>query len=214
MLCDVYRGANPRPDIPTTIKILTECDAADEDTLIRSWDLLCMATVVDPRCSNHVGMDYLGSMSDPSKTHEYAWDEYILDLAMKEVKKMHKKRVKPLVLKGGAAKFEYWISGPFAILAIVYMDHLQFPPNNYVMDYSLPRACHVKCSDFKFAVVNDLDRLSLNNEKVFGRRQFLDFTQTPHAIAAPVPVEDPDVNLSASLYEWLVFPSSQELEVP
>ncbi|KAM0832386.1 hypothetical protein ACQ4PT_064933 [Festuca glaucescens] len=212
-LCDVYKGANPRPDIPMTIKVLTECDATDEDTIIRSRDLLCMATVVDPRSSNHVGMDYLGSMSDPSKTHEYAWDEYILDLATKEVKKMHKKRVKPLVLKGGASKFEYWISGPFAILGIVYMDHLQFPSNNYVMDYSLPRACHVKCSDFEFAVVNDLDRLSLNSKKVFGRHLFLDITKTPYAIAVPEPVEDPEVNPSASLNEWLVF-RSQELEVP
>ncbi|KAM0847565.1 hypothetical protein ACQ4PT_054933 [Festuca glaucescens] len=157
-LRDVYRGSNPRPDIPTTIKILTECDVTDEDTIVRSWDLLCMATVVDPRSSNHVGMDYLGSMSDPSKTYEYAWDEYILDLAMKE---------------------------------IVYMDHLEFPPNNYVMDYSLPRACHVKCSDFEFAVVNDLD-----------------------SVAASEPVDVPEVNPSASLNEWIVFPSSQELEVP
>ncbi|KAM0914864.1 hypothetical protein ACQ4PT_011238 [Festuca glaucescens] len=117
-LRDVYKGSNPRPDIPTTIKILTDCDVTDEDTIVRSWDLLCMATVVDPRSSNHVGMDYLGSISDPSKTHEYAWDEYILELAMKEVNKMHKKRVKPLVLKGEASKFEYWISRPFAILGV------------------------------------------------------------------------------------------------
>ncbi|KAM0881945.1 hypothetical protein ACQ4PT_032584 [Festuca glaucescens] len=188
-LRDVYRGSNPIPNIPTTIKILTECDVTDEDTIIRSWDILCMAIVVDPRSSNHVDMDYLGSMYDPSKNHEYAWDEYILDLAMKEVNKMHKKQ-------------------------IVYMDHLEFPPNNYVMDYSLPRACHVKCSDFEFAVVNDLDRLSLNNKKVFGRRPFLDFTRTPYAVAAPEPVDVPEVNPSASLNEWLVFPSSQELEVP
>ncbi|KAM0825388.1 hypothetical protein ACQ4PT_069595 [Festuca glaucescens] len=213
-LRDVYRGSNPRPDIPTTIKILTECDVTDEDTIVRSWDLLCMATVVDPRSSNHVSMDYLSSMSDPSKTHEYAWDEYILDLAMKEVNKMHKKRVKPLVVKGEASKFEYWISGPFAILGIVYMDHLEFPPNNYVMDYSLPRACHVKCSDFEFAVVNDLDRLSLNNKKVFGRRPFLDFAKTPYSVAASEPVDVPEANPSASLNEWIVFPSSQELEVP
>ncbi|KAM0847564.1 hypothetical protein ACQ4PT_054933 [Festuca glaucescens] len=140
-LRDVYRGSNPRPDIPTTIKILTECDVTDEDTIVRSWDLLCMATVVDPRSSNHVGMDYLGSMSDPSKTYEYAWDEYILDLAMKE---------------------------------IVYMDHLEFPPNNY----------------------------------------FLDFAKTPYSVAASEPVDVPEVNPSASLNEWIVFPSSQELEVP
>jgi hypothetical protein len=120
-LRDVYRGSNPIPDIPTTIKILRECDITDEEIIVRSWDILCMANVVDPRSSNHVNMDYLGSMSDPSKTHEYAWDEYILDLAMKEVNKMHKKRVKPLVFKGQGSKFEYWISGPFAILGVWFL---------------------------------------------------------------------------------------------
>jgi hypothetical protein len=60
------------------------------------------------------------------------------------------------------------------------MDHVEFPPNNHVMDYSLPRVCHVKCSDFEFAVVNDLDRLSLNNKKVFGRRPVRFFTTMQH----------------------------------
>jgi hypothetical protein len=59
-------------DLPTTIKVLTECAVNDEDTIIRSWDLICMGTVVDPGSSNHLCMDYLGSMDDPKKTHEFA----------------------------------------------------------------------------------------------------------------------------------------------
>jgi hypothetical protein len=206
-LRDVYRGSNPRPDIPTTIKVLKGCEDTDEDTIVRSWDLLCMATVVDPKSSNHVGMDYLGSMLHPSRTHEYAWDEYILEQLMQEVKKMQKKRLKTPSLKKGNSKFEFWISGPFAALGvcfhsdkfvslhalnstskvlvvhvvltvfifilflqIIYLDHLQFPPSSHVIDYSLPRVCHVKCSDFVFAVQCDLSKLFLHNTKVFGRR--------------------------------------------
>jgi hypothetical protein len=41
-----------------------------------------MGTVVDPDSSNHLGMDCLGSMVDPKNTHEFAWDEYILDFEM------------------------------------------------------------------------------------------------------------------------------------
>ncbi|KAM0881745.1 hypothetical protein ACQ4PT_032754 [Festuca glaucescens] len=217
-LRDVYRGSNPRPDIPTTIKVLKGCDNTDEDTIVRSWDLLCMATVVDPKSSNHVGMDYLGSMLHPSRTHEYAWDEYILEQLMKEVKKMQKKRLKPPALKKGNPKFEFWISGPFAALGIIYLDHLQFPPSNHIIDYSLPRVCHVKCSDFEFAVQGDLSKLFLHNTKAFGRRPFLDLTETPYANGLPKPAEEPpvepEVNPSATLNDWLVFPSSQELEVP
>ncbi|KAM0891832.1 hypothetical protein ACQ4PT_026127 [Festuca glaucescens] len=185
-LRDVYRGSNPRPDIPTTIKVLKGCDNTDEDTIVR--------------------------------THEYAWDEYILEQLMKEVKKMQKKRLKPPALKKGSPKFEFWISGPFAALGIIYLDHLQFPPSNHVIDYSLPRVCHVKCTDFEFAVQGDLSKLFLHNTKVFGRRPFLDLSETPYANGLPKPAEEPpvepEVNPSASLNDWLVFPSSQELEVP
>ena len=49
--------------------------------------------------------------------------------------------------------------------------------------------------------------------------QFLQLSETPYANAQPEPAEEPqpaeepEVNASASLNDWLVFPSSQELEV-
>jgi hypothetical protein len=57
-------------------------------------------------------------MVDPTKTHEFAWDEHMLELAMQEVKKIQHKKAQPLVLEKGATKFEFWISGPFAMLAV------------------------------------------------------------------------------------------------
>jgi hypothetical protein len=50
------------------------------------------------------------------------------------------------------------------------MDHLDFPPNQHVINYSIPRVCFVTSSDFKFVVQNDADRKILNNKTVFGRR--------------------------------------------
>ncbi|KAM0858361.1 hypothetical protein ACQ4PT_047884 [Festuca glaucescens] len=108
---------------------------------------------------------------------------------------------------------------------IVYMDHLDFPPNQHTINYSIPRVCFVTSNDFKFIVLNDADRKILNNKTIFGRRPFLDLSNTPYGVAAfvnhhhveePVeqPIEEPEVNPSASLNEWLVFPSSQDLEVP
>jgi hypothetical protein len=49
------------------------------------------------------------------------------------------------------------------------MDHLDFPPNEHIIDYSLPRVCHVTNSDFVFVVANDLDRKILHNKAIFGR---------------------------------------------
>jgi hypothetical protein len=53
---------------------------------------------------------------------------------------------------------------------IVYMDHLEFGPNSHVINYSIPRVCHVTSKDFKFAAQVDLDRKILNNKYIFGRR--------------------------------------------
>jgi hypothetical protein len=45
--------------------------------------------------------------------------------------------------------------------------------------------------------------------------QFQDISEKPYALAhvQHQPVEEPEVNPSASLNEWLVFPDSQEIEV-
>lgn len=119
-LREVYKGEGDRPDIPTAVKLLESCSASDEATVIRTWDLLCLATVVDPGSSNHMSMEYLGSMVDPTKTDQFAWDELILELAMKTVKKILKQMNKPLVLPAGSTKYEFWSTGPIAALCVSY----------------------------------------------------------------------------------------------
>uniref|UniRef100_A0ACD5YPB1 Uncharacterized protein n=1 Tax=Avena sativa TaxID=4498 RepID=A0ACD5YPB1_AVESA len=105
------------------------------------------------------------------------------------------------------------------------MDHLSFPRNcGHVFNKSLPRVCFVTNIDFDFVVEHDLELKILNNTTVFGWRPFLPLSETPYNTdlgneqvneAPPAhTLDESEVNLSASLNEWLVFPSSQELEVP
>jgi hypothetical protein len=54
-------------------------------------------------------------MVDTKRTHEFAWDEYLLDLAMKEASKIQQKKAKPLVLNEGSSKYEFWITGPYLV---------------------------------------------------------------------------------------------------
>ncbi|KAM0832562.1 hypothetical protein ACQ4PT_064814 [Festuca glaucescens] len=203
-LRQMYIEGQSRPFIQHVVKLLKACDVTDDLTIIRTWDLICLATVIDPGSANLLSLDYLDCMLDPRRTHEFAWDEHLLELAMQEVTKINSKTAEAV---------------------IVYMDHMDFPPNQHTINYSIPRVCFVTSNDFKFIVLNDADREILNNKTVFGRRPFLDLSNTPYGVAAfvnhhhveePVeqPVEEPEVNPSTSLNEWLVFPSSQDLEVP
>uniref|UniRef100_A0ACD5VBL9 Uncharacterized protein n=1 Tax=Avena sativa TaxID=4498 RepID=A0ACD5VBL9_AVESA len=131
----------------------------------------------------------------------------------------------PLKLTEGESKYEFWITGPFAFLGISYMDHLSFPRNcGHVFNKSLPRVCFVTNNDFDFVVEHDLELKILNNTTVFGWRPFLPLSETPYNTdlgneqvneAPPAhTLDESEVNLSASLNEWLMFPSSQELEIP
>ncbi|XP_051221996.2 uncharacterized protein [Lolium perenne] len=172
-----------RPFIQHAVKLLKACDVTDDLTIIRTWDLICLATVIAPGSANLISLDYLDCMLDPRRTHEFAWDEHLLELAMQEVTKINSKTAE-VVVPGNAKKNEFWITGPFALLAVVYMDHLDFPPNQHVINYSIPRVCFVTSSDFKFVVQNDLDRKILNNKTVFGRRPFLELSNTPYGVAA------------------------------
>jgi hypothetical protein len=118
---DIYKSqANSRPDIATAINVLKTCGDNDIVTILRTWDLLCLATVVDPGSGNMCSLDYLASMVDPTRTEEFAWDEHLFDLAMAEVQKIQNKKAEPLVLPPGSSKFEFWISGPFAMLGVSF----------------------------------------------------------------------------------------------
>nr|XP_051199548.1 uncharacterized protein LOC127313055 [Lolium perenne] len=93
-LRDVYKQNNPRPPIKNAEKVLLECDIKDEETIVRSWDLLVLATVLNPGTGNMLSMDYLGCLADPFSSVELAWDQHILDECMLHVKKIQEKKAK------------------------------------------------------------------------------------------------------------------------
>ncbi|KAM0879654.1 hypothetical protein ACQ4PT_034094 [Festuca glaucescens] len=167
-LRDVYKQDNPRPPIKNAEKVLLACEDTDEETIVRSWDLLVFATVLNPGTGNMLSMDYLGSLAEPFSSVELAWDHHILDECMLHVQKIQEKNAK--LRSKGVVGGDFWISGHLPFLGIVYMDHLEFPPNEYVIDYSLPRACHVKSNDFELVVATDIDKKKLFNSTIFARR--------------------------------------------
>ncbi|KAE8811503.1 cytokinin-o-glucosyltransferase 2 [Hordeum vulgare] len=83
--CEVYLDGERAP-IPTIVYVLSNASDEDDDTLDRSWILLCLSLVLAPRTGNMVPMDYLYNLQDMSVVHEFEWDEHILFDVMREVK--------------------------------------------------------------------------------------------------------------------------------
>jgi hypothetical protein len=70
---DIYKSpTNSRPDIATAISVLKTCEDNDVVTILRTWDILCLATVVDPGSGNMCILDYLARTENPMRTEEFA----------------------------------------------------------------------------------------------------------------------------------------------
>ncbi|KAI4977512.1 hypothetical protein ZWY2020_059649 [Hordeum vulgare] len=150
-----------RAPIPTTVSVLSNADDDDEDTINRTWILLCLSLVLAPGTGNMVPLEYLHTLQDMSVVHEFEWDEHILLDAMKEVKKYQDKR--------NEGKLKFHIGGCLPMLPVIYMDHIDIPRGcivDHTIDYSLPRACFVKELDFTAVIAVD------TIEDGFGKRPF------------------------------------------
>ena len=95
---EVYLDGERAP-IPSTVAVLLKADDNDEETIERSWALLCLALVLTPGTGNMVPLEYLYTFRDMSVVHEFAFDEHILSDVMIEVKKYQDRR------NEGKAKF-------------------------------------------------------------------------------------------------------------
>ncbi|KAE8794467.1 hypothetical protein D1007_30773 [Hordeum vulgare] len=150
-----------RAPIPTTVSVLSNADDDDEDTINRTWILLCLSLVLAPGTGNMVPLEYLHTLQDMSVVHEFEWDEHILLDAMKEVKKYQDKR--------NERKLKFHIGGCLPMLPVIYMEHIDIPRGcivDHVIDYSLPQACFVKELDFTAVIAVD------TIEDGFGKRPF------------------------------------------
>lgn len=125
---DAYKGDLVKVPIKVAATMLHGFAIEDEDAIIRTWDLLCVATVLNPGSGNMMLFDYIGSMEDPKKTDEFDWDEHLLELAMINVDKIKKKKGQPVVVEKGSKKPEFWISGPIPLLAVSHVSSLFLLP--------------------------------------------------------------------------------------
>ncbi|KAM0872736.1 hypothetical protein ACQ4PT_038517 [Festuca glaucescens] len=150
----------------------TELRNMDRD---RSIALLAFATVLFLGTNNMVPLDYLGSLLDMDRVHEYALDEAILAYCMDQVVEFQeKRRLQNEFMKQNPTKRlkQFSISSCLPALVIVYVDHLDFPVeqvHGHVFDYSLPRALHACSADFELAMAIDRNKKTLELS-VFGKR--------------------------------------------
>lgn len=96
--------------------MLLACADTDEESIVRSWDMLVLGTVLNPGTGNMLCMDYLGCLADPFSSVDLAWDQHILDECMKHVNKIQEK--KKMLKEKGVMSGDFWISGPLLLLGV------------------------------------------------------------------------------------------------
>ncbi|XP_071678537.1 uncharacterized protein [Lolium perenne] len=152
----------------------------DEETYFRTFFEVALGTYLCPGTGNMLPLEYLGSLDDSNQVKDYDWGAHILQNVMSEVDAFQKKKANNK-LQNEPKKI--WVGSCLPVLAIIFMDHLEFPESSlsvHHIDYSLPRASHVSDADFKFVMKHDKSRLSLNSHS-YGARPFRPFHMTPYA---------------------------------
>ena len=56
-----------RPFIQYAIALLKKCDVTEDLFITRTWDLICLATVLDPGSANCLNLEYLDCLLDPQE---------------------------------------------------------------------------------------------------------------------------------------------------
>ncbi|KAM3194552.1 hypothetical protein ACQJBY_070928 [Aegilops geniculata] len=173
-LRNIYHKIGRAP-IAHTIKVLHRAANDDALTIRRSWVLLSRATVLCPGTGNMVPLECLKSLIEMDKVAEFAWDEHILNFAMKEVKNCKDKaKLQP--------SSPFLVGGCFPMLAVVYMD-LVFPPpgiDEHKLNLSLPRACFVCDKDFALLLEYNKNKLCLGPHSGCGLPSFCQTHHTQH----------------------------------
>ena len=127
---------NGKAPIAHTVNVLHRARNDDGDTMKRSWVLLALATVLTPSTGNMVPLEYLKSLEEMDKVAEFAWDEHVLSVAMREVKKCQDK------IKSQATS-SFWVGGCFPMLAVYllflldcfYLSQHVFVCQNHILSF-------------------------------------------------------------------------------
>ena len=81
----------------------------DDETWLRTFYLVVVATYFCPRTGNMLPLEYLGSLVDPNAFHEYDWGGHIFKHTMSGIKDFQARMNK--AEKVGNTYFESWVSG-------------------------------------------------------------------------------------------------------
>uniref|UniRef100_A0ACD5W377 Uncharacterized protein n=1 Tax=Avena sativa TaxID=4498 RepID=A0ACD5W377_AVESA len=150
----LYLNDGLRATIPQAVSLLKNIDDEDEESFMRTFLLIALATVLTPTTGNTIDLDYLFPLEDISKIQDLDWAGHITEHLMDEVQKFqYKAREEKMT--------NFWVGGCLPLLTIAYMDHLDLPRGRIVdreINYSVPRICHVSKHDFQFAAIADLHR--------------------------------------------------------
>uniref|UniRef100_A0ACD5ZM09 Uncharacterized protein n=1 Tax=Avena sativa TaxID=4498 RepID=A0ACD5ZM09_AVESA len=150
----LYLNDGLRATIPQAVSLLKNIEDEDEESFMRTFLLIALATVLTPTTGNTIDLDYLFPLEDMSKIHDLDWAGHITEHLMDEVQKFqYNAREEKMT--------NFWVGGCLPLLMIAYMDHLDLPRGRIVdrvINYSVPRICHVSKHDFQFAAIADLHR--------------------------------------------------------
>ncbi|KAK1691979.1 hypothetical protein QYE76_008676 [Lolium multiflorum] len=148
----LYLNDGLRASIPQAVSLLKNNE--DEESFMRTFFLIALAAVLTPTTGNTIDLDYLWPLEDMSKVQDLDWAGHITEHLMDEVQKFQYKAREEKMKN-------FWVGGCLPLLMIAYMDHLDLPRGRIVdrvINYSVPRICHVSKHDFQFAAIADLHR--------------------------------------------------------
>uniref|UniRef100_A0ACD6AIZ3 Uncharacterized protein n=1 Tax=Avena sativa TaxID=4498 RepID=A0ACD6AIZ3_AVESA len=198
-----YKTAGMRSPIYHAEKLLAN-DDLDDETWFRTFYLVVIGTYFFPGTSSMLPLEYLGSLGDSNIVCEYDWADQIFRHTMSGIK-CFQDRCRKADKIGNTNPM--WAGGCLPWIAIVYMDHLDFPVSTlstHRINYAVPRASNISDADFKFVVKHDKSRLTLSPH-TYGTRPFRAFNVTPYSFV--------DTNLGNQAFEALSN-LQQNKEVP
>uniref|UniRef100_A0ACD5Z924 Uncharacterized protein n=1 Tax=Avena sativa TaxID=4498 RepID=A0ACD5Z924_AVESA len=186
-----YKTAGMRSPIYHAEKLLAN-DDLDDETWFRTFYLVVIGTYFFPGTSSMLPLEYLGSLGDSNIVCEYDWADQIFRHTMSGIK-CFQDRCRKADKIGNTNPM--WAGGCLPWIAIVYMDHLDFPVSTlstHRINYAAPRASNISDADFKFVFKHDKSRLTLSPH-TYGARPFRAFNVTPYAFV--------DTNLGNQAFE-------------
>uniref|UniRef100_A0ACD5UKH4 Uncharacterized protein n=1 Tax=Avena sativa TaxID=4498 RepID=A0ACD5UKH4_AVESA len=146
-------------------------------------------------------LEYLGSLGDSKLVCEYDWSDQIFRHTMSGIKCFQERCRKA---KKARNTNPLWADGCLPWIAIVYMDHLDFPVSTlstYRINDAIPRASNISDADFMFVVKHDKNKLTLI-PNTYGVRPFRPFNATPYAVV--------DANIGSKDFEASILPQPRE----